>query len=129
MGQLCEIEMEAAPASITRARSFVAATLTAWSLERLCDTAVLLTSELATNALLHAHTPFRVAVVLDADLTVEVTDGSVDMPFVEPDGLAPRRGLPEDRGRGLLIVSSLSDRWGSRRLAHGKVVWFSLDLS
>ena len=120
MGQLCEIDMDGATSSIRKARSFVDVTLTAWHLDGLRERAVLLTSELATNAVLHARTPFRVSVLLDDDLTVEVTDGSSEMPHVE------REPLDGDRGRGLLLVSELASSWGSRREKDGKTVWFSL---
>ena len=120
MGQLCEIDMDGSTSSIRKARSFVDVTLTAWHLEALRERAVLLTSELATNAVLHARTPFRISVLLDQDLTVEVTDGSRDVPQVES---APPDG---DRGRGLLLVSQLASRWGSRQELDGKTVWFAL---
>lgn len=120
MAQLCEIEMDGTTTSIRKARAFVDATLSAWELDDLREAAVLMTSELATNAVLHARTRFRVAVVLDDDLTVEVTDGSDELPRLEP---APVDG---DRGRGLMLVSQLSLRWGSRLEDGGKTVWFVL---
>lgn len=123
MVQLWEIDMEASPSSISKARSFVGATLEAWGLEPLVDTATLLTSELATNALLHARTSFRVTVILDGVLTVEVADGSVDLP------VAGELDPASDRGRGLVIVSRMADRWGTRPAERGKTVWFSLDLA
>ena len=123
MGQLCEIDMEASTASIRKARVFVDVTLSAWDLHGLREPAVLLTSELATNAVIHARTPFRVTVLLDDDLTVEVADGSDDMPNVEP------VAIDGESGRGLLLVSRLADRWGSRRDGHGKTVWFSFTLN
>lgn len=120
MGQLCEIDMDGATSSIRKARSFVDVTLTAWKLDSLRERAVLLTSELATNAVLHARTPFRLSVALDEDLTVEVTDGSPELPLVESEP------LDGDRGRGLLLVSELASSWGTRRETVGKTVWFSL---
>lgn len=119
MGQLCEIELEGAPSSVRRARAFVDVTLRSWQLDELCEPAVLLTSELATNAVLHARTPFRVAVQLDPDsVSVEVTDGSPGSP-------APVPAPPDtDRGRGLRLVSLLATDWGVRPAAPGKTVWF-----
>ncbi|HWE53862.1 MAG TPA: ATP-binding protein [Acidimicrobiales bacterium] len=121
MGQSCEIEMAGDTASIRQARSFVTATLAAWHLERISERAVLLVSELATNAVLHARTPFRLSVRFDDSVTVEVTDGSAEFPKVET---SDRDG---DRGRGLLLVSRLASDWGSRSESAGKTVWFSLD--
>lgn len=120
MAQVCEIEMDGTSASIRRARAFVEATLSSWGLDELKDRAVLLTSELATNAVLHARTRFRVTMVLDGDLTVEVTDGSETLP--EPESLP----LDGDRGRGLFLVAELASQWGSRREDRGKTVWFTL---
>lgn len=120
LAQLFEIEMDATTASIRKARSFVDVTLMAWDLDELRERAVLLTSELATNAVLHARTPFRVSVVLDGEVTIEVTDGSEELPRLEA---VPVDG---DRGRGLLLVSRLASRWGSRLEDGGKTVWFTL---
>lgn len=122
MAQLCEIDMDGATSSIRKARSFVDATLASWRLDGLRERAVLLTSELATNAVLHAHTRFTLSVLLDEELTVEVTDGSEELPRVEP---TPLDGV---RGRGLLLVSQLASRWGTRSARGGKTVWFSLAL-
>lgn len=122
MGQLCEIDMDGTPSSVGSARAFVEATLSAWNLEPLIDTATLLTSELATNAVLHARTPFRLSIVLDTDLVIEVTDGSADL---------PREGEADpgaERGRGLQVLANLADRWGTRTEREGKTIWFALDL-
>ena len=121
LGQLCEIEMDGGAASVRRARSFVDVTLGAWELGPLRDLAVLLTSELVTNAVVHARTPVRLTVYLDEVLTVEVADGSPVLPVAH--GVSPE----EDRGRGLSLVARLADRWGSRREGDGKVVWFVLE--
>lgn len=122
MGQLCEIEMDGAPASVASSRAFVQATLAAWKLAPLVDTAVLLTSELATNVVLHARTPFRLSILLEECLTIEVSDGSAGPPVVTDS--APTA----ERGRGLQVVSALADRWGTRQEERGKTVWFTLDL-
>lgn len=114
--------MEPTTSSIRKARSFVAATLAAWHLEALSDRAVLLTSELATNAVVHARTRFRLSVYLDDEVTIEVGDESGELPRVEA---APVDG---DRGRGLLLVAELASKWGSRVEGRGKTVWFTLAL-
>ena len=122
LGQLCEIEMDGGAASVRRARAFVDVTLTAWGLDQLREVAVLMTSELVTNAVVHARTPVRLAVYLDSALTVEVADGSPEQPV-------PHQVVPdEDRGRGLALVAKLADSWGSRPEGSGKVVWFRLML-
>lgn len=122
MGQLSQIELDGGPASVRKARAFVDATLAAWHLEELRDVAVLLTSELATNAVVHARTPFRLTVQLDGVVTVEVADGSPGVPKVE------EAVVDDDRGRGLALVEKLASSWGSRTEGSGKTVWFVLEL-
>lgn len=87
----------------------------------MADTACLLTSELVTNAVLHAGPPVELVVDLNrARLSVEVID-SCD------DGPAPREAAPLDTGgRGLAMVEHLADAWGVTRVVPGKSVWFSL---
>lgn len=122
MGQLCEIDMDGNASSIPKSRSFVTATLEAWHLEYLADRAVLLVSELATNAVLHARTPFRISMILEDALTVEVSDQSEEIPRVEANR------VDSEHGRGLRLVSQFASDWGWRPDGDGKTVWFSLEL-
>lgn len=122
MGQLCEIDMDGNASSIPKSRSFVTATLEAWGLEYLAERAVLLVSELATNAVLHARTPFRISMILEDALTVEVTDQSHEAPRMEANR------VDSEHGRGLRLVSQFASDWGWRPDDHGKTVWFSLEL-
>ena len=91
-----------------------------------CETAGLLVSELATNAVRHSGTPeFVVEVTFGArgQLWVGVTDTGSGSPL-------PRNpDVTAEHGRGLRLVATLSDRWGAhRRRATGeKTVWFELD--
>jgi anti-sigma regulatory factor (Ser/Thr protein kinase) len=82
----------------------------------------LVTSELATNAVRHAATPFEV--VLDfsgGHVRVEVRDGSPAVPGSgEPDHGAT--------GRGLAVVDRLASSWGIEVTERGKVVWAQLRL-
>lgn len=112
-------------ASIARRATARAAEL--WRLDReLTETALLLVSELVTNAIRHGAPPVRLSLHLDRDpasLRVEVTDSSPAPPrvgsTVEPD---------QTGGRGMLIVQQLAARWGSNISATrlGKTVWFEL---
>lgn len=87
------------------------------------DTAELLTSELVTNALLHAGTDLTVHVErIDhgSSVRIAVDDGSAT---------APRLGEPtgdDVGGRGLPLVATLASRWGWEPLPHGKRVWFEV---
>ena len=75
--------------------------------------------ELAANAILHARTPFSVAVSADTGLVrVEVTDEALGLPAIR----AFDQG--SSSGRGLQIVDSLASRWGVESQGTGKLVWF-----
>lgn len=90
--------------------------------EDLVETAVLLVSEVVTNALLHAGTPIDVAAHLDEDgLRVEVGDGSLHLP------VRRRYATTAGTGRGLMMLEQLVDDWGVSRGTDGKTVWFRLD--
>lgn len=88
------------------------------------DDVVLMVSELATNALLHAEGGIDVAIdCTDQALQVSVTDGGNGIPVLQP------ADLLRPFGRGLRIVDELSDDWGSSRSdVGGTVVWFRLNL-
>ncbi len=121
MSSRVEQEFEGTPAAVSAARAFVSATLLAWDLDEVAEVAVLLTSELTTNAVRHARTAFRVVVSCrPPDLVVEVADGSPDHP-------APRLAPPSaEGGRGLQLVQALARSWGTRPADQGKVVWFAI---
>lgn len=110
----------AVPAAVPQARRFARRHL---GDPALLDRAVLLVSELATNAVAHAGTTFEVTIVERSDaVRVEVADGSHQPPAV---AFLP---VDADGGRGLRIVDSLAARWGvgNRPDEPGKVVWFEL---
>jgi anti-sigma regulatory factor (Ser/Thr protein kinase) len=111
------------PAAPGLARRYIRSRSAAWPPE-LLEIAVLLTSELVTNAVVHGAAPIRLLVVEDGDrLRVEVGDGE---PML-PDG--PAKATERDAsGRGLLIVDQLAERWGThpRTAPPGKVVWFEV---
>jgi PAS domain S-box-containing protein len=109
-------------ALVGHARRFARRTLEGWGLTALTDQTELLTSELVTNALVHAGAPTQLRLFRNQALTVEVSD---------VDGHAPRmrRALEDDEGgRGMHLVNELAHRWGSRGTPRGKVVWFELEL-
>jgi anti-sigma regulatory factor (Ser/Thr protein kinase) len=113
--------MPPAAASVSLARHRIVDLLRAngWSEDRI-DAAALMTTELATNAVEHAQSPYTLTIDLTAQtLRVDVRDASTSAPVVCPG--APNTGLG---GRGLALVAALSDRWGYEPLADGKSVWF-----
>jgi anti-sigma regulatory factor (Ser/Thr protein kinase) len=88
------------------------------------EDAVLLTSELVTNALLHARS--EIEVVVDSDghrVRIEVRDRNSRLP------VAPTVEVDATSGRGLFLVASLADDWGVDRRTDGKAVWFELELA
>nr|WSY51484.1 ATP-binding protein [Streptomyces sp. NBC_00886] len=111
--------------SIALARDFTRETLTSWSVTTRTDDALLCVSELTTNAILHGVPPgrglaLRLCVHLDGVLRVEVHDsGTGELRKVR----SPYRSLDAERGRGLMLVAALSDKWGVGERAPGKVVW------
>ena len=120
----CDILLAIQPVSASRARDFVREHLTAQGLARLEDDVTLVVSELATNAMVHARTPFKVCLQgFEQTLLLEVEDGSQAGPVV-----IAARGL-DTSGRGLTIVTLLSRDWGVNARTDGKSVWAEFDLS
>jgi anti-sigma regulatory factor (Ser/Thr protein kinase) len=79
-------------------------------------------SELVTNAVLHAQTEVVVRVAIDArHVHVDVDDADPDLP------VARHAAADAVSGRGLDLVSRLSNRWGVLGRGDGKTVWFELD--
>ena len=81
----------------------------------------LVVSELASNAVEHAKTPFGVRLIIGDPMRLEVTDGSREPPLVRKPA-----HLSVD-GRGLLIVAAAADRWDYELIAGGKMVWAEFD--
>jgi anti-sigma regulatory factor (Ser/Thr protein kinase) len=106
--------------SVTDARNLVAKMLDGCP-EAVVADAMLLTSELVSNVVLHARTPFELEVSISDGVRVVVRDGSSDPPIVSSPG------PDESTGRGLLLVHSLATRWGYEVTAAGKSVWFELE--
>ncbi|MGI9080113.1 MAG: ATP-binding protein [Acidimicrobiales bacterium] len=113
--------MPAEPASAAAARRHIREFLDAWDAADFEDTAVLLTSELVTNALLHARSAAELHVRLaDGLLRVGVTDATPATP------VRKRYGKEAATGRGLLLIETLASAWGTEPVDGGKVVWFEL---
>ncbi|WP_354643992.1 SpoIIE family protein phosphatase [Kitasatospora camelliae] len=120
--RIATLELAGDHAMVRHARRFTRDTLAGWGLGGLGDLAELLTSELITNALVHAGAPIQLRLFRNRLLTVEVSD-------VEPHEPRLRRARAEDEGgRGMHLVNELAHRWGSRGTRDGKVVWFELEV-
>ena len=111
--------------SVPEARWFVRGELEAWGATDLVDRAILMTSELVTNAVVHAGTPVEVRLRLDdSRLHLEVQDRH---PLRT---LAPTPTRPADdaeHGRGLMITSAVASSWGVVYTDAVKRVWVEID--
>lgn len=120
------------------ARKFLRATLAAWAprdlaaetAQSLLDDAMLLTSELVTNAVVHAGTAVELCCRLEScptetddlpALIVEVSDHYPARPLIraEPDAFT-------SAGRGLGLLSTIAHAWGISYANGLKTVWFRL---
>ena len=109
--------------SASSARRLIELAVAGTPLESLTDEALLLVTELVTNAVVHAGTAVELTIEARADgLRVEVLDRS-------PGTLPLIRESPEDireGGRGIFLLDVLSTEWGTRHFVGGKAVWFLL---
>src|SRR5215471_13347656 len=125
------------PESARAARAFTVATLRKWHLDALIEDAVVIASELATNAIQHGTPAMR-------DAAGEVESGRVELSWclqasrlicvvTDQTGTPPAlaAGGPEaESGHGLQIVGALAVAWGWTILGTGeKAVWAALELS
>lgn len=119
------LELASDPRSVPVARRWAVDALTRLGRPELADCAELGTSELVTNAIIHATGPITVRVRgTVAHPRVEVSDGSTrppDQPTPVPDDVDD---LLTTYGRGLSIVARCSVAWGTTIEESGKIVWF-----
>ena len=113
------------------ARALVRSVLEEAELDALLNEALLLTTELSTNAVVHANTELDIEVAADdSGLTVTVTDfapGPVEQLAIGPRNESVDIGEVAERGRGLLLVDHFASRWGTVHEGTGKGVWFRLE--
>ncbi|MUT89182.1 ATP-binding protein, partial [Streptomyces sp. Z38] len=115
--------------SVASARSFVRDTLQGWGFGDIVDDAVVLTSELVTNAVVHAGTSADLLCLRSEDgVRIEVADRY-------PEREVPLQGFPVDMGnpdreggRGLQLCAALAGHWGVDYTPTHKTVWFQLAL-
>jgi signal transduction histidine kinase len=109
------------PRSPALARQMVRDVLTDWHLPHLAEDAMIVVSELATNAVRHARSGLAVTLTsTQLGVRITVTDSSGQLPVLH-------RAAPSDRtGRGLELVDRLANRWGVAPGPAGKTVWAEL---
>ncbi|BCJ41646.1 ATP-binding SpoIIE family protein phosphatase [Actinoplanes ianthinogenes] len=126
MSRSATMQVAAEPTGPSRVRQWMTTRLREWLVpEPVIGAAILCTSELTTNALLHAGTPAQVHIDLNAErLLVSVADtgtrGSV---------IRARTDALASRGRGLGLIEELSDSWGTDPTVRGSTVWFEMLLN
>lgn len=117
---LARVDLDFDPVAAGQARQFIRRACVGWDLPAaVCQDAVSVTSELVTNAVVHARARPTLTLELgDGHLTVRVFDSST----VPPRPAVPG-GEPAESGAGLLIVERLTENWGHGVVDGGKVVW------
>lgn len=112
------IEFECDQRMAAVARAFVADRLGAWGVDQGVDEALLVVSELVSNAVVHARTAVGVRVLYDGvTVRLEVRDENSRLPALAP---CP---LDATSGRGLTLIGALSSNWGIEHFGDGKVIW------
>ena len=115
------LALRAVPDAAPQARAALRSALAGTAFADRLDDGELAVSELVTNAVLHGRHPIVLVVVTTPQcLRVEVRDGSPVSPsfsMLDPTAVT---------GRGLMLISAASDRWGVEPGADGKSVWFEL---
>lgn len=116
-----ELALRAVPDAAPEARAALRELLRDTPFAARLDDGELAVSELVTNAVLHGREPITVRLLVTRDcVRVEVHDGSAISPsfsMLDPTAVT---------GRGLMLISAASDRWGVEPEPHGKQVWFEL---
>jgi anti-sigma regulatory factor (Ser/Thr protein kinase) len=116
---------ERLPESAAAARRLVRHALETWQMPQLADTALVVLTELVSNAVRHASgAGMRVTIV-------RLTERRVSVSVTDRDSARPQMRIPdlvETGGRGLCIVTALSASWGVDLLPSGKRVWADLEV-
>ncbi|WP_416980908.1 SpoIIE family protein phosphatase [Streptomyces sp. T028] len=121
--RVADWELPADPAAVAEARKTASRRLAEWDLPELSFTTELVVSELVTNAIRYATGPIRLRLIRERSLVCEVFDGGATAPHLRH----PR--TTDEGGRGLLLVSQVTERWGTRFLGEGKIIWAEQSLT
>jgi anti-sigma regulatory factor (Ser/Thr protein kinase) len=112
----------AGPEAPGLARRFLTETLAGWGLPYLVTELNLAVSELVTNAFLHGRGDIAVRLTLSSMLRLAVHDYGAGQPAIR------QYSSTATTGRGMHLVDSLCDRWGTTAEGTGKWVWLERDL-
>jgi serine/threonine-protein kinase RsbW len=117
--------LPAAAQAARLARRATCAALLSWGIAHLQEAAVLLVSELVTNAVQHTRTGSPTIV-----LRLEAGQTTLRIEVEDADPRWPQPRLPvglDESGFGFVLVEALARKWGVRETAAGKAVWAELD--
>jgi anti-sigma regulatory factor (Ser/Thr protein kinase) len=120
----CRVRLTTGPTAASEARGLVREAVCAWNARVDLDVAVLLTSELVTNAI--RREPGK-----SVTLTIACSQGQLRVDVYDTSRFLPvLQDTPADAeaGRGLMLVATLSEEWGYYRTPAGKAVYFTLGL-
>ncbi|AAZ54325.1 Protein phosphatase 2C-like, withe GAF domain [Thermobifida fusca YX] len=122
-------EFSPTPETVGEARTFVKDTLQHWEVQRSADEIVLLTSELVTNAVVHAKTTLELTVsLIGSDVEVVVADRVPHQALPKAGPLRVVLSSDEDSrgGLGLALAEAIADTWGVSYSRDDKAVWFRI---
>ncbi|GFH34566.1 SpoIIE family protein phosphatase/ATP-binding protein [Streptomyces pacificus] len=108
--------------AVSRVRAEAGRRISEWGLADSVFVAELVLGELLTNAMRYGAEPVHVRLLLGRTLVVEVSDGSSTSPHLR------RAAATDEGGRGLFLVAQFSQRWGTRYVGAGKIIWAELAL-
>ena len=120
MSDLVRQRFDASAGAVRDARLFLQTAIAGRVAPEFQDELALVLSELASNAVRHARTPFEVVVTTNGHVRIEVEDGSTEPPVSKaPSG---------EGGWGLVLVDRVCDRWGVDISHEKKCVWCERDV-
>ncbi|MEU3299228.1 SpoIIE family protein phosphatase [Streptomyces sp. NPDC006678] len=108
--------------AVSRVRAEAGRRLEEWGLEESVFVTELVLSELVTNAIRYGADPVQVRLLYGRTLFCEVSDGSSTSPHLR------RAAATDEGGRGLFLVAQFSQRWGTRYVSPGKIIWAEIAL-
>jgi hypothetical protein len=117
--QFLRLDLEPVVGAARRSRELVTEACARWELAGLAGPACIVVTEMVNNVVAHARTPMAVLLARHGKtMSVAVRDHSATVPRLSGPVSPTAYG-----GRGLLLIDSVADRWGSLALDAGKVVW------